>query len=77
MDQSSKSDRAAFQGLQKLVGLLITLGQAVAYVSSGMYGDVRDLGSGNCALIVLQLTMTGVIVIMLDEMLSKGCRKQI
>jgi len=72
VDQSNKEDRALFQGAQKLFGLLITLGEAVAYVLSGMYGDVADLGAGNAILIILQLFFAGVIVIILDELLQKG-----
>ncbi len=34
--------------------MLITIGEAVAYVVSGMYGDVRDLGTINAILIILQ-----------------------
>ena len=34
--------------------MLITIGEAVAYVVSGMYGDVRDLGTINAVLIILQ-----------------------
>merc|ERR1711904_390583 len=55
-----------------LLGILITIGEAVAYVISGMYGDVKDLGAGNAALIILQLFVAGVIVIILDELLQKG-----
>ena len=55
-----------------MFGLLITLGEAVAYVLSGMYGDVSDLGAGNAILIILQLFFAGVIVIILDELLQKG-----
>ena len=33
-------------GAQKLLGVLITIGEAVAYVVSGIYGDVRELGAG-------------------------------
>jgi len=72
VDQSSKEDRALFQGAQKFFGLLITLGEAVAYVLSGMYGEVADLGAGNAILIILQLFFAGVIVIILDELLQKG-----
>ena len=36
------------RGAQKLVGLLITIIQAVAYVVSGMYGDVRALLPAQC-----------------------------
>lgn len=34
--------------------MLITIGEAVAYVVSGMYGDVRELGSINAILIIAQ-----------------------
>eukprot|EP00921_Rhytidocystis_pertsovi_P023823 GHVQ01038231.1.p1 GENE.GHVQ01038231.1~~GHVQ01038231.1.p1 ORF type:complete len:474 (+),score=34.38 GHVQ01038231.1:261-1682(+) len=72
VDQSLKEDRALFQGAQKLFGLLITIGEAVAYVISGMYGDVRELGAGNAILIILQLFFAGIVVIILDELLQKG-----
>ena len=35
--------------------MLITIGEAVAYVVSGMYGDVRELGAGNAILIIVQV----------------------
>merc|ERR1719498_2403214 len=72
VDQSLKEDRVLFSGAQKLFGLLITLGEAVAYVTSGMYGEVKDLGAGNAILIIMQLFFAGVIVIVLDELLQKG-----
>jgi len=72
VDQSLKEDRLLFQGAQKLVGLLITLGEAVAYVLSGMYGEIADLGAGNAILIIIQLFVAGIIVIVLDELLQKG-----
>ena len=45
---------ACRNGAQKLLGVLITVGEAVAYVVSGMYGDVRELGAGNAILIIVQ-----------------------
>jgi len=72
VDQSLKEDRILFQGAQKLVGMLITLGEAVAYVLSGMYGEMADLGAGNAILIIIQLFTAGIIVIILDELLQKG-----
>jgi len=72
VDQSLKEDRMLFSGAQKLFGMLITMGEAVAYVVSGMYGDVKDLGTGNAILIIIQLFFAGVIVIILDELLQKG-----
>ena len=72
VDQGLKEDRALFSGAQKLFGILMTVGEAVAYVISGMYGDVRELGAGNSILIILQLFVAGMIVITLDELLQKG-----
>merc|ERR1712226_1586698 len=72
VDQSLKEDRILFSGAQKLVGMIITLGEAVAYVLSGMYGDLADLGAGNAILIILQLFVAGLIVLTLDELLQKG-----
>jgi protein transport protein SEC61 subunit alpha len=72
VDQSLKEDRVLFSGAQKLAGMLITIGEAVAYVLSGMYGEVSDLGAGNAILIIMQLFIAGLIVIILDELLQKG-----
>jgi len=72
VDQNSKEEKAIFEGSQKLLGLIITIIQAVAYVVSGMYGDLSELGSGNAVLIVLQLFFAGAIVVILDELLQKG-----
>jgi len=67
-----KEDRALFNGAQKLFGILITIGEAVAYVVSGMYGDLGTLGAGNAILIIVQLFFAGLIVLTLDELLQKG-----
>jgi len=72
VDHSLKDDRALFQGAQKLFGIIITIGEAVAYVLSGMYGDVKELGAGNALLIIIQLFFAGIIVLILDELLQKG-----
>ena len=71
VDQSVKEDRALFSGAQKLFGILITIGEAVAYVVSGMYGPMEQLGYGNAILIILQLFFAGIIVLILDELLQK------
>jgi len=61
-----------FAGMQKLAGLLMTVVQAVAYVLTGMYGPIYELGAGNALIIVLQLFFAGVIVLLLDELLQNG-----
>ena len=45
--------------------------QAVVYVLTGMYGDPAQMGTGICCLIVIQLFVAGLIVLLLDELLSK------
>jgi len=72
VDQSLKEDRALFNGAQKLFGMIITICQGTAYVLSGMYGDVKELGFGNTTLIIIQLFFAGVVVLVLDELLQKG-----
>jgi len=72
VDQSLKEDRALFNGAQKLFGMIITVGQSIAYVWSGMYGDLASLGAANALLIIIQLFISGIIVILLDELLQKG-----
>ncbi|XP_062521026.1 protein transport protein Sec61 subunit alpha [Corticium candelabrum] len=65
-------EKALFNGAQKLFGMVITLGQSVVYVMTGMYGDPSSLGYGICLLIVIQLFCAGLIVLLLDELLQKG-----
>jgi protein transport protein SEC61 subunit alpha len=72
VDYNVKEDRALFNGAQKLFGILITIGEAIAYVVSGMYGDLGTIGAGNAILIISQLFCAGIIVIILDELLQKG-----
>jgi len=76
VDNSVKEDRALFSGASKLFGILITIGEAVAYTVSGMYGELgsgpNQLGAGNAILIILQLFFAGIIVLILDELLQKG-----
>merc|ERR1711935_247186 len=72
VDYNVKEDRALFSGAQKLFGLLITIGEAIAYVASGMYGDLSSIGAGNAILIIFQLFCAGLIVLTLDELLQKG-----
>ncbi|RCN50461.1 preprotein translocase, SecY subunit [Ancylostoma caninum] len=53
-------------------GMVITVGQAIVYVMSGLYGDPSEIGAGICLLIVVQLVIAGLIVLLLDELLQKG-----
>ena len=68
----NKEDRVLFMTAQKVVGVLTTAVMAIAYVMSGMYGDFAAIGTGNAILIVTQLTLAGVLLLLLDEMMQRG-----
>ncbi|KAL7103745.1 hypothetical protein ACP275_08G198300 [Erythranthe tilingii] len=72
VDNNVPQNRALLNDARKLLGILIVVVEAVAYVSSGMYGSVCQLGVGKAILTILQLCFGGVIVISLDELLQKG-----
>ena len=72
VDHGLKEDRALFNGAQKLLAIIMTVGQALVSILSGFYGDPKSLGLGICILLVVQLTVAGVIVLLLDEVLQKG-----
>ncbi|MCJ1328466.1 translocon subunit [Thelotrema lepadinum] len=67
-----KSDRELYQTAQKLFAIIISFGQALVFVLTGLYGQPSDLGAGICILLVVQLVVAGLIVILLDELLQKG-----
>ena len=72
VDKKQKEDKELFDGATKLFGFIITIGEAVAYVLSGMYGELSNLGAINAYLIIIQLCVAGVIVLLLDEIMQKG-----
>ena len=36
-------------------GMIITVGQSIVYVMTGMYGDPAEIGAGICLLIIIQV----------------------
>lgn len=46
--------------------------EAFAYIWSGQYGDPAKIGFGSCLLIFIQLVFSGIVVLLLDDMLNKG-----
>jgi len=66
------AEKALFEAVQKLLGFTITFVQSVFYVMSGMYGSPSDLGVFRTLLLILQLNISGMIVVLLDELISKG-----
>ncbi|KAG0417901.1 Protein transport protein SEC61 subunit alpha [Dictyocoela roeselum] len=67
-----KEDQILYDGAQKFIALLLTLGQAITQVCAGFYGPRANLGVGIGILLVIQLLFSGIIVILLDELLQNG-----
>jgi len=72
LNMQVSEDRKLYEGAQKLLGLILSVCEAIAYIWSGSYGDISKIGAGNALLILIQLTFAGVIVTLLDDMLNKG-----
>lgn len=72
MDPKVDEDKELFQTATKVFGLLFTFAEASAYVFSGVYGTIAQLGYFNAILIIAQLTFAGIVVMLIDELLQKG-----
>lgn len=53
VDQKNKEDKELINGAQKLLAVVIATFEAVAYVSSGIYGEMEDIGAIKAFLIVV------------------------
>ncbi|MEM1598865.1 MAG: preprotein translocase subunit SecY [Pyrobaculum sp.] len=69
LDLNKREDRLKFTLWLKWVSLGIAAVEATAYVLGGQFGQVTPIGG---ALIVLQLLIATVIIMLLDDMMSKG-----
>lgn len=68
----SKEDRELFQVAQKVCAIILTFGQAAVVVLAGNYGAPSEIGVAISLLLVFQLMFASFIVLLLDELLSKG-----
>ncbi|MCW4054726.1 MAG: preprotein translocase subunit SecY [Candidatus Bathyarchaeota archaeon] len=69
-DMSDPQDRGLFTVASKFFSILLTGIQASAYIISGMYGT--GLPGTTTIVIFLQLLASGIIVILMDELIQKG-----
>lgn len=69
VDMSDPYDRSMFSGSQKVFAMFLTVLNIVAYLMGGAFGD---LSIANATFVFLQLLFSGVIIILLDEILQKG-----
>ncbi|MCL7035721.1 hypothetical protein MKW94_004571 [Papaver nudicaule] len=71
LPEVQSADRRVTFRKQKLLGILIAVGEAVAYILSRMFVSVGQLGVGNAIGFINQLFIAGIVVICLDELLQK------
>jgi preprotein translocase SecY subunit len=68
-DMSDSEDRGLFTIASKVFSILLTGIQAAAYLISGMYGSIASTAT---IIIFLQLIASGLVVMLLDELIQKG-----
>jgi preprotein translocase SecY subunit len=69
-DMSNHEDRGLFTSASKVFTIVLTGIQAGAYILSGMYGP--SLSGPVILVIFAQLIITGLIVMLMDELVQKG-----
>jgi preprotein translocase subunit SecY/protein transport protein SEC61 subunit alpha len=69
-DMSNSEDRGLFTSASKVFTIVLTAIQAGAYILSGMYGP--SLSGPVILVIFAQLIVTGIIVMLMDELVQKG-----
>lgn len=72
IQMDNKQDRELYQIAQKVCAIVLTFGQALVVVLSGNYGKPSDIGIAISLLLIFQLMFASFIVLLLDELLSKG-----
>lgn len=71
-NMSVKRDVRIYEGLEKLLALIMAFGQIVGQIYYGSYGPIETLGVSGILLILAQLMFSAVIVILLDDVLQSG-----
>ncbi len=73
VDFSNTQDRALFTGASKVLSVVMTIFEGVAFLVGGAYNSGGQAPSINAEfLIITQLVFAGVVIILLDEMLQKN-----
>lgn len=68
LDLSQHEDKALFQGAQKLLAIIFTLFEAMVMV---LTGAIAAIGPQYIWILILQMTIGGILIIFLDEVVSK------
>jgi len=69
LDMSNPEDRSLFTSASKILSVVMTVFEALAYILGGTYGSLKVTTE---IVVLLQLVGAGLIVLLLDELLQKG-----
>ena len=69
VDFGDPEDRALFTGGQKVIALFMTAFQAIAYIIGNAYGELTPEAQ---VVVFMQLFVSGIVVILMDELVQKG-----
>ncbi len=70
-DLSKHEQKLKFEGTQKILAIVITVVEAAAYVSFGAVPPIPGASSLLVAFLILQLSLGGWLVILMDEIVTK------
>lgn len=69
VDFGDPDDRALFTGGQKVLAMFMTAFQALAYIVGNAYGELAPEAA---VVVFIQLFVSGIVVILMDELVQKG-----
>lgn len=58
-----KKNACFFVFYSAVFGMIITIGQSIVYVMTGMYGDPSEMGPGICLLITIQVISSSLLTL--------------
>ena len=70
VDMTDPVERGLFSGAQKVMAVLLTIGQTIAYLLGDAFGE--DLAVSAQIMIFVQLLFATMILMLMDEMIQKG-----
>ncbi|MCG3217989.1 MAG: preprotein translocase subunit SecY [Candidatus Heimdallarchaeota archaeon] len=70
VNMNNPEERSLYTAGQKIMSVLMTVFEAIAYIAGGAYGDLGGLD--NMILVTVQLVAAGIAIMMLDELVQKG-----
>lgn len=76
VNMSDPEDRGLFTGVQKVLTIILTIFQSIAYLLGGAFGEIGtgedQLTIPTVIVIFIQLLASTIIIMLLDELLQKG-----